>query len=108
MIDYVLVVAVGISAGVGALVSAAPSLQPRTLSICILVLIVITPVNLRGVRETGLLFIAPTYLFVGCLLLAITVGVIKSVLSHLVPLFLFRVYKVHRNSWAMVAATSLR
>src|SRR5215831_19506669 len=51
MIDYILVVAVGISAGVGALVSAAPGLQPYTLSTCLGILVVITIVNLRGVRE---------------------------------------------------------
>jgi amino acid transporter len=68
MIDYVLVVAVGISAGVGALVSAVPNLQPHTLSLCLGILIVITLINLRGLRETGLVFMAPTYLFVGSLL----------------------------------------
>src|SRR6201987_3875303 len=42
MIDYILTVAVGISAGVGALVSAAPGLQPRTLPICLAILALIT------------------------------------------------------------------
>src|SRR6516164_6161501 len=56
MIDYVLVVAVGISAGVGALVSAVPSLEPYTLSLCIAILLLITWVNLRGVREAGVIF----------------------------------------------------
>ncbi len=50
MIDYVLTAAVGISAGVGALVSAVPSLQPHTLLICLVILVLITIVNLRGVR----------------------------------------------------------
>src|SRR5271165_5966539 len=62
LLDYVLVVAVGISAGVGALVSAAPQLQPHTLAMCLGILVLITLVNLRGVRETGLIFMAPTYL----------------------------------------------
>src|ERR1700729_734081 len=56
MIDYVLVVAVGISAGVGALVSAAPALQPHTVVICLGILVVITIVNLRGLREAGVFF----------------------------------------------------
>src|SRR5271154_6987650 len=63
MIDYVLTAAVGISAGVGALVSAVPSLEPHTLSLCLVILLVITLVYLRGVRETGVLFMVPTYLF---------------------------------------------
>src|SRR6202041_3340349 len=46
MIDYVLVVAVGISAGVGALVSAVPAFQPHTVSICLAILVIITIVNL--------------------------------------------------------------
>jgi amino acid transporter len=82
MIDYVLVVAVGISAGVGALVSAVPRLQPWTLLLCLVILGLITLVNLRGVRETGLLFTMPTYLFVGSLVIAIFVGVIKSVAAN--------------------------
>ena len=48
MIDYVLNVAVGISAGVGALTSAVPALHPYTLSLCLGILVVITLVNLRG------------------------------------------------------------
>src|SRR6202161_1376869 len=71
MIDYILVVAVGISAGVGALVSAIPSLQPHTVLICLGILVVITIVNLRGLREAGVFFMLPTYLFVGTLLAAI-------------------------------------
>src|SRR6202045_308522 len=67
LLDYVLVVAVGISAGIGALVSAIPGLQPHTLSLCLSVLAFIAVVNLRGVRESGIAFIVPTYLFVCCL-----------------------------------------
>src|SRR6201998_1930136 len=53
MIDYVLTAAVGISAGVGALVSAVPSIQPYTLAMCLGILLVLTLVNLRGIQETG-------------------------------------------------------
>jgi len=81
MLDYVLVVAVGISAGVGALVSAAPSLQRHTLLICLSILVVITIVNLRGVREAGIFFMVPTYLFLGTLLWVIFEGVAKTVLA---------------------------
>jgi amino acid transporter len=81
MIDYVLTAAVGISAGVGALVSAVPSLEPRTLTLCLVILLLITLVNLRGVRETGALFMIPTYLFVGTLLITLVVGITKVVSS---------------------------
>jgi amino acid transporter len=86
MIDYVLTVAVGISAGVGALVSAVPSLQSHTLSICLGILVLITLINLRGMRDTGLIFMAPTYLFVGTLLVAILIGLFKTFASGGHPL----------------------
>ena len=78
MIDYVLTAAVGISAGVGALVSAAPKLQSHMLGLCLLILAILTIVNLRGVREAGAVFVIPTYLFVGALLAAIGIGVLKA------------------------------
>jgi amino acid transporter len=82
MIDYVLTAAVGISAGVGALVSVDPArLQQHTLGLCLFILLLITVVNLRGVRETGVAFLVPTYLFVGTLLTVIGVGVVKAFLS---------------------------
>jgi amino acid transporter len=87
MVDYVLTAAVGISAGVGALVSAVPSLQPHTLTICLSILVVLTLINLRGVQETGGVFLVPTYLFVVCLLAAIGIGLAKMLASggHPVP-----------------------
>jgi amino acid transporter len=87
MIDYLLNVAVGISAGIGALVSAVPSLLPHTLALCLAVLVILTVVNLRGVKEAGTAFIAPTYLFVGTLVVVIVVGLYKAMVSggHPVP-----------------------
>jgi len=79
MIDYVLTAAVGISAGVGALVSAAPGLQKYTLQLCLLILIILTIVNLRGASEAGAVFLIPTYLFIACLLGAIAWGVFKTI-----------------------------
>jgi amino acid transporter len=85
--DYILTAAVGISAGVGALVSAVPSLLPHTVSICLGILIVITILNLRGVRDAGMAFALPTYLFVGTLLITIVAGVIRVLVSggHPIP-----------------------
>jgi amino acid transporter len=81
MIDYLLNVAVGISAGIGALVSAVPRLEPHTLVLCLAVLVILTVVNLRGVKEAGSAFVAPTYLFVGTLAVVILVGLYKVVAS---------------------------
>jgi amino acid transporter len=81
MIDYVLTAAVGISAGVGALISAAPKLQPHTLALCLLILLILTIVNMRGVRDTGVAFMIPTYLFVGTLLTVIVIGLVRAAIS---------------------------
>jgi amino acid transporter len=81
MIDYTLNVAVGISAGVGALTSAIPSLQPHTLTLCLAILLVITIINLRGVRSAGLAFMAPTYLFVCCMFGLLVMGLVKTAFS---------------------------
>lgn len=78
MIDYVLTVAVGISAGVGALVSAFPALQSYTLTLALVVLAVIALVNLRGVKESGLAFALPTYLFIASLGLVVLWGLTKA------------------------------
>ncbi|MFZ0956644.1 MAG: APC family permease [Candidatus Sulfotelmatobacter sp.] len=79
--DYILTAAVGISAGVGALISAVPSLLPHTVSLCVGILIVITILNLRGVREAGTAFAIPTYLFVGTILITIVGGIVRVLLS---------------------------
>ena len=81
MIDYVLTAAVGISAGVGALISAAPRLQPHTLAICLGMLLLLTLVNMRGVRDTGVAFLLPTYLFLITLLIVIGVGLYHTIVS---------------------------
>ncbi len=67
MIDYLLNVAVGISAGVGALTSAIPALHAYTVWLCLGVLAALTLVNLRGTRESGIAWAVPTYLFVASL-----------------------------------------
>lgn len=87
MIDYILTAAVGVSAGVTALVSAVPSLHPHQLALCLVILAVIVVVNLRGVKESGFVFMLPTLLFVGTLLATVVVGIWHAVLAggHPVP-----------------------
>ena len=88
MIDYILNAAVGISAGVGALVSAFPRLQPHTLALCLAILLILTLINIRGVKDTGTAFLIPTYLFVGTLLLVIVIGAVRVFAAggHPVPI----------------------
>ncbi len=87
LIDYALDAAVGISSGIGALTSAVPSLHPHTLMLCLIALLVLTLVNLRGVSETGAAFLIPTYLFLACMAVALAIGLAKTIGSggHPVP-----------------------
>ncbi|HEU5329481.1 MAG TPA: APC family permease [Thermomicrobiales bacterium] len=78
MIDYVLTVAVSISSGVAALTSAVPRLAGDTVALCILFIVLITIGNLRGIREAGSIFAAPTYLFIGSLLILIAAGLVRA------------------------------
>src|SRR5436305_2638560 len=78
MLDYMLNVAVGISAGVGALTSAVPPLHAYTLWICLVILLAITVLNLRGTRESGLIWSVPTYLFIASLCFVLAWGAWKS------------------------------
>jgi len=79
LLDYVLNVAVAISAGVGALVSAVPALHAYILPLCLSILALIVIVNLRGVRESGVAFGIPTYAFVASLGIVIVIGVVKAI-----------------------------
>src|SRR3954462_8778891 len=81
MVDYVLNVAVGISAGVAALISAIPALHPYTLHLCLAILALVTIANLRGTIDAGRLFALPTYLFIASFFVLLTIGIGKAIMS---------------------------
>ncbi|HZQ60686.1 MAG TPA: APC family permease, partial [Casimicrobiaceae bacterium] len=81
MVDYVLNVAVGISAGVGALTSAVPALHPYTLELCLAILIVVTVLNLRGTLDAGRVLAVPTYVFVASAIAVLAIGVYKTIVA---------------------------
>lgn len=85
MVDYVLNVAVGISAGVAALTSAVPDLHSHTLPLCLGVLALITLSNLRGTLDAGRLFALPTYLFVASFLALLTIGLYRINAGDVAP-----------------------
>ena len=87
MVDYVLTAAVDFPRELVFLVSAVSTLQRHTLIMCLGILTVLTLLNLRGVRETGGIFLVPTYLFIVCLLGMIAIGVVKAIAAggHPVP-----------------------
>lgn len=78
LIDYVLTVAVSVSAGIAAITSAFPDTRSYTITMCLLAIIFIMVINLRGVRESGRIFSFPVYLFIGSLLLLIAASFTKS------------------------------
>ncbi|MEU5613233.1 APC family permease [Streptomyces sparsogenes] len=78
VLDYVLNVAVALTAGVAALTSAFPALYGGRLWLCLAVLALITGVNLRGIVESAKVFIVPTVVFVGSVFVLIAVGLFRS------------------------------
>ena len=82
IVDYILTVAVSVTSGVANFTSAFPSLVPYSVHISLGLVVVLTLMNLRGVRESGKAFAAPTYLFIASVLLLIVVAVVKEITNH--------------------------
>ncbi len=78
LVDYVLTVAVSVSAGVANFISAVPSLDQHRVLIAALVVAIITLLNLRGVRESGTAFAIPTYAFLTAVLVMVVWGLLKA------------------------------
>jgi len=83
LIDYVLTVAVSVAAGVAALTSAFPALASHRVLLGVLFVTAIAFANLRGVRESGRIFAAPTYLFIVALGLVVVIGGVRWLLGDL-------------------------
>ncbi|MEU6959131.1 APC family permease [Streptomyces chrestomyceticus] len=78
LLDYVLNVAVSVTAGVAALTSAFPALYGQRLWLCLGVLVLVTAVNLRGIVDSAKAFILPTAVFVGSILTVVAVGLFRD------------------------------
>ncbi len=90
MTDYVLTVAVSIASGVSAITSAAPGMSAYTVPMCVGFIVLIVFGNLRGIRESGSIFAAPTYIFIGAMFLMIATILVKlatGALHHGEPAF---------------------
>ena len=86
LVDYILTVAVSVSAGVAAIVSAFQNLAPYRVELCVGFIVVVTLANLRGIKESGALFAPPTYLYVLSLASLIIVGLYKVYFQDLGPI----------------------
>ena len=78
IIDYILTVAVSTAAGIAAVTSAVPALFPYREALCIIAIVVVMLLNLRGVRESGRIFAIPTYVFIASFILMIGAGVVHG------------------------------
>ncbi|MBN2302975.1 MAG: APC family permease [Anaerolineae bacterium] len=81
--DYILTVAVSISAGVAQITSGFPELLPYRVEIAIVVIVLMTTVNLRGVKESGRIFAIPTYFFLGTMFVMLGVGLVRTISGSL-------------------------
>jgi len=86
LVDYVLTVAVSVSAGVAAITSAFPSLRPERVLLCVGFVALMTFANLRGLKESGRLFAGPTYIYIFSILLLIVAGLSRYYTGHLAVL----------------------
>jgi len=111
LLDYILLAAVAISSGVAQIVSAIPALYPYKVALAVGFLILIAIANLRGVKESGNTFAAPTYFFLGMTVLTVGVGFFKYLNGtlgmvvdpppmdtvHVVPITLFLLLRAFSN-----------
>ncbi len=74
MLDYIVTLAIQSAAGVAAIISTFPSLEPYKMPMILTVIIILTYGNLRGVKEAGKAFAFPTYFFVGCMFIVFGMG----------------------------------
>jgi len=81
ILDYILTVAVSVASGVEAVTSAIPSLSSARILIGLIVILLLVAGNLRGLRDAGVAFAAPTYLFVAAIALVVVTGLVKAA-SH--------------------------
>ncbi len=99
LVDYILTVAVSISAAVAAMVSAVPEIHDHLVLTGVSFIVLITVVNLRGIRESGSIFAVPTYLFLAGMAVMITIGFVRNALDG------FPVHEPDRE--AMIGTSSI-
>ncbi len=81
LVDYVLTVATSVAAGVAAIITAIPVLHPHLVMMCIIGILIVTLLNLRGVKEAGWTFAGPSYLFIFSILATVVAGMI-AIATH--------------------------
>lgn len=80
--DYILTVAVSVSGGIAAMTSAYPALRPHVVLMCTVAILFLATINMRGVRESGIAFSVPTYIFIAMMLTLLGVGFFRWYAGH--------------------------
>lgn len=83
MLDYIVTLAIQSAAGVAAIISTFPELAPWKIHMTLVIILLLTYGNLRGVKEAGKAFALPTYLFVGSMLVVFSVGIFREITGTL-------------------------
>ncbi len=86
LVDYVLTVTVSICAGIDALTSAVPLFRNISVGLCLICIFLIMLANLRGVKESGRIFMVPTYAFVVSIFLLVLAGLLQQITGHAAPI----------------------
>lgn len=108
MLDYVVTVAVQSSAGIDAVVSTIPSLGRWSVELTILVVLILLYGNLRGVKEAGKAFAAPTYLFIGSMFFVFVLGLYRDWKGELPQLSTDQPGAIHiGSSQGLLTATAI-
>nr|WP_053730333.1 APC family permease [Streptomyces sp. WM6378] len=94
LVDYVMTVAVSVASGVDNIISAIPSLAEHRVLLALGFVAILTAMNLRGVRESGRTFAAPTYLFIGGVIIMVATGLIRYALGD-APVAESAAYGIH-------------
>ena len=97
LVDYVMTVAVSVSSGVDNIISAAQGLHPYRVELALFFVVLLAAVSLRGIREAGLAFAAPTYLFATGIFIMIATGLIRLAVGSR-PVSESATYGVHAQS----------
>jgi amino acid transporter len=87
LIDYTLTVAVSVSSGVAAITSIVPALFPERVLLAVVIVVVLMLGNLRGIRESGTIFMAPTYVYLVSVGGLIAYGLFRQLVLHDLPPF---------------------
>lgn len=101
LIDYILTVSVSIAGGTAALTSLYPALEPHRVLLCLIFTFLLMLANMRGLKESGNLFMVPTYAFIVSIFLLIIVGIYHQITGQIPDTHPVLVLPAHKTQESM-------